>query len=51
MIQMTAFIAHENIRRFKAQILVAAEEARKDTICELLATEERLLREHIAESV
>lgn len=42
------FVARENIRRFKAQLLVAADGTRKTTILELLESEERLLRDLVA---
>ncbi|HEV2596465.1 MAG TPA: hypothetical protein VGU01_14835 [Sphingomicrobium sp.] len=42
------FIARENIRRFKEQLLVAGEGVRKITIGELLAKEELLLRNLVA---
>lgn len=45
MTRMAEFIARENIRRFKAHLLVAADGDRKTVICELLANEERLLRD------
>jgi hypothetical protein len=48
MIEAAEFVARENIRRFKAQLLIATEGVRKSTICELLANEERLLRDLVA---
>lgn len=46
--QAAEFLARENIRRFKAQLLLAQEGVRKTTIGELLAKEERLLRDLLA---
>lgn len=48
MSETAEFIARENIRRFKAQLQGAAEGTRKTTILELLAIEERLLRDLVA---
>ncbi len=42
------FVARENIRQFKVQLLIATEGARRSTICALLANEERLLRDLVA---
>ncbi|HSR00726.1 MAG TPA: hypothetical protein VLM36_12535 [Sphingomicrobium sp.] len=47
MTETAEFIARENIRRFKAQLLVA-DGTRKATIMELLENEERLLRDLVA---
>jgi hypothetical protein len=40
MTQMSEFIARENIRRFKAQLLEGAEGIRKTTIRQLLCDEQ-----------
>lgn len=44
----TEFVARENIRRFKAQLRIASDGVRRTTICELIANEERLLRDLVA---
>jgi hypothetical protein len=49
MTKAAEFVARENIRRFKAQLLVAPAGTRRTTICELLANEESLLRDLVAE--
>lgn len=48
MSEMAEFIARENIRRFKAQILVAEEGTRKTTLSLLLDQEEHHLRDLLA---
>lgn len=45
MTPLAEFIARENIRRFKAQLLIEPVGQRKATIFELLETEEGHLRE------
>ena len=50
MTQMSEFIARENIRRFKAQLLGAEEGPRKAPICVLLDKEEHHLRDLLEES-
>lgn len=45
MTPMTQFIAHENIRRFKAQLLAGAIGRRETTIRSLLDDEEQHLRD------
>jgi hypothetical protein len=48
--QMTEFIARENIRRFKAQLLAGAVGTRETTIRSLLDHEQLLLRDLLAET-
>lgn len=48
MTQAAEFLARENIRRFKAELRVAPDGIRRTTIGELLANEERLLRDLLA---
>lgn len=48
MTQMTEFIARENIRRFKAQLLAGAAGTRNTTIRTLLDDEEQHLRDLLA---
>ena len=48
MSQMTEFIARENIRRFKTQLLAGAVGTREATIRDLLYNEQQLLRDLLA---
>ena len=48
MTESAEYVARENIRRFKEQLLVAPEGARRTTICELLSNEKNLLHNLVA---
>ena len=48
MTEMTKFIARENIRRFKAQLLAGSVGTRETTIRSLLGDEEQHLRDLLA---
>jgi len=48
MTELTEFIARENIRRFKAHLLIAAAGIRETTIRSLLDDEEQHLRDLLA---
>jgi hypothetical protein len=48
MTELTEFIARENIRRFKAQLLAGAVGIRETTIRSLLGDEEQHLRDFLA---
>lgn len=48
MTEAAEFVARENIRRFRALLLIATEGVRNSTVCELLAKEETLLRDLLA---